>query len=194
MMTVRFLKSIFLQKQAKAFCVAVAVMCLPIQSPAGLWGRRHHWGGPTGQPVQPPVAPTPTGPNSGGGSEPWAGPVGATVDLNVKMPAWTKGWLLAGVSWKDTRQLDEAADINGRDIEAESHHALLVRTKASEKGPHSWKGKELIPGEAWNNKVYQESWASIDDLSGYSAGGSGDSPSGEDEEYERFSTFVKWSD
>ncbi|MDT8389375.1 MAG: hypothetical protein RRC34_02585 [Lentisphaeria bacterium] len=172
----------------RVFCVtAIGVMCLPMESPAGHFFRRwRRWY------LVPPDPPPP--PPAAGGPRRWTEPVGATVDLNVSMPAWTKGWLRAGVSWQDSRQLDEAADLNGRDIEAESHHVLLARTKAGEKGPHSWQGKELIPGDAWDKQVYQEGWASIDDLSGYSAGGNGESPGEADQEYKRFSTFVKWSD
>ncbi len=135
------------------------------------------------------------GGGGGGGQKGWSGPVGATVNLQVKMPPWTEGWLKAGAAWGDAPPVETTAEMTGRDIEATSHHVLLTRTKAGVDGPHSWKPAELAhSSQPWDSKVYRESWPSVKDLGGYQAGGAGESASGEDEEYKRFGRYVTWSD
>ncbi|MFA4943444.1 MAG: hypothetical protein WC789_01940 [Lentisphaeria bacterium] len=149
----------------------------------GLFGGRGGGGGGSGG-------------GGGGGGERWSGPVGATVELSVTMPEWTRGWLRAGVAWGPARQPAPTATVFGRDIEATSHHVLLMRTKSGESGVHSWGPAPLAhDSRPWERDVYQEKWPAVADLSG---GWQADTPAGRspptNQEYRRFHRYVGWSE
>ncbi len=111
------------------------------------------------------------------------------------MPPWTQGWLRAGVAWVGAQPPANQAVLTGRDIEAVSNHVLLMRTKASIDGSHTWSAAELgHSNRPWESKVYRAPWPKVGDLSGYQPGQGGQTANDKDQEYQRFNSYVDWSE
>lgn len=83
----------------------------------------------------------------------------ATLFVNMKMPAWTKGWLASASQVHLGESIPQMLGVQGRDVASGKNHSVLMRTYRSyqDEFVRNWSGRSLASG-AWDWGVYKEKW------------------------------------